>query len=486
MNASDFTDNSLTGIATVTNGRAIITKTLVNDFSTEGTESFTFNIKTSAIGPIVATSAPITVADTSVPTVTPTTTSLNEGSSVTFDVTSGQLSTTLFWTLNTVSGSITASDFVGLATTGSFTTNGSGVGSTTLTLANDLTTEGTESFQLQVRTGSTSGTISTTSAPITVADTSVPTVTPTTTSLNEGSSVTFDVTSGQLSTTLFWTLNTVSGSITASDFVGLATTGSFTTNGSGVGSTTLTLANDLTTEGTESFQLQVRTGSTSGTISTTSSTITVLDTSIGYVVTSGTKAPVFGANGASPHPPSGWTSQFNGNSDDSSVVIPTLPFNFFINNTAFTAVFLGSNSYITFGSGSSEYSGLSAATPAIPKMMFGAADNSYQRVSTFVSGTDYVRVRYEGNGSTSGTAGSPGIVAEITLFNPSKFSGGSNVIEMLVGVHNRTGGVSNISNASTAYATYTVSANQSYVFVGNSTGTSWTINTGSFVSGTGY
>ena len=119
-------------------------------------------------------------------------------------------------------------------------------------------------------------------------------------------------------------------------------------------------------------------------------------------------------------------------------------------------------------------------------MMFGAADNSYQRVSTFVSGTDYVRVRYEGNGSTNGDAGSPGIVAEITLFNPSKFSGGSNVIEMLVGVHNRTGGVSNISNASTAFATYTVSANQSFVFVGNSTGTSWTINTGSFVSGTGY
>jgi hypothetical protein len=29
MNASDFTDNSLTGIATVTNGIAIITKTLV-------------------------------------------------------------------------------------------------------------------------------------------------------------------------------------------------------------------------------------------------------------------------------------------------------------------------------------------------------------------------------------------------------------------------------------------------------------------------
>jgi hypothetical protein len=66
MNTSDFTDNSLTGIATVMNGRAIITKTLSSDFTTEGTESFTFNLKTSAGGPIIATSAPIIVTDTSV------------------------------------------------------------------------------------------------------------------------------------------------------------------------------------------------------------------------------------------------------------------------------------------------------------------------------------------------------------------------------------------------------------------------------------
>lgn len=173
MNASDFTDNSLTGIATVTNGRAIITKTLVNDLSTEAAESFTFNIKTSAIGLIVATSSIITVADTSATTVTPTTTSLNEGSPVTFNVTSDKLSTTLYWSLNPVSGSITTSDFVGLATTGSFNTDGTGVGSTTLTLANDVTTEGTESFQLQVRTVSISGSIIATSATVTVLDTSL-------------------------------------------------------------------------------------------------------------------------------------------------------------------------------------------------------------------------------------------------------------------------------------------------------------------------
>jgi hypothetical protein len=380
---------------------------------------------------------------------------------------------------------ISSSDFTDNTLTGIVTVmNGRAI--ITKTLVNDFATEGEESFSMNIRTGSYSGSIVATSPIITIADTSVSTVTPSTTSLSEGSSVTFNVTSNQRSTTLYWDLIAVSGTINNSDFVGAATSGSFATNGSGIGSTTLTLANDaISGEGIESFQLQVRTGSTGGNIIATSETVAVSDSTVVYAVTSGTKAPVFGANGASPHPPTGWTSLIGSSADDANLQIFTLPFNFYINNTAFTAIFLGSNSYITFGSGSNLYSGLNASNPPIPKMMFGAADNSWQRVSTFVSGTDYARVRYEGNGSTSGLPGSPGIVAEITVFNPNKFSG-NNVIEMLVGVHNRTGGVSNISNDSTAYVTYTISANQSYVFVGNSAGTSWTLNTGSYVSGAGY
>jgi len=104
-------------------------------------------------------------------------------------------------------------------------------------------------------------------------------ITPSTSSVNEGSTVTFNIAGGAISTTLYWTLNTVSGTINTSDFTGAAVSGSFSTNGSGVGSVALTLANDLAIEGTESFQLQVRTGSTSGTILATSSTITIGDTS---------------------------------------------------------------------------------------------------------------------------------------------------------------------------------------------------------------
>ena len=105
-------------------------------------------------------------------------------------------------------------------------------------------------------------------------------VSPSTSSVNEGSSVTFTVTTSNVSdgTTLYWSLNTVSGTINSSDFTGAAVTGSFSIS-SNTGSVALTLANDTTTEGSESFQLQVRTGSTSGTIVATSSTVTIGDTS---------------------------------------------------------------------------------------------------------------------------------------------------------------------------------------------------------------
>ena len=194
-----------------------------------------------------------------------------------------------------------------------------------------------------------------------------------------------------------------------------------------------------------------------------------------YSIVAGTKAPTYGAGGGT-YPPSGWTGIQNASVDDSFLTI-ALPFTFYIAGTGYTTTYMGSNTYLTFSAGSSVFNVLSASNPALPKFMFGASDNSYQRVSKFASGTDYQRIRYEGTASTSGVVGSPNIVLEITLFNPS-VTGGNNVLELLVGTHSRLAGVANVANASTAYATYTLAQNQSYVFQGNSTGTSWTIFTG--------
>lgn len=224
--------------------------------------------------------------------ILPSVSSLNEGSPITFNVNTinVQSGTTLYWTINSVSGTVNASDF-NEGVSGSFVISGN-TGSVVLNVSNDATTEGSETFEFQVRTGSTAGPIVATSSVITVGDTSLtPTysVSPSSSSVNEGSSVTFTTTTTNVpnSTTLYWTLSTISGTINSSDFSGGATSGSFTIT-SNSGSVVLTLANDLTTEGSESFQFQVRTGSTSGTVVATSTTVTINDTSLAFSATGGT------------------------------------------------------------------------------------------------------------------------------------------------------------------------------------------------------
>jgi hypothetical protein len=105
-------------------------------------------------------------------------------------------------------------------------------------------------------------------------------VSPSTASVNEGSSVTFTVTTANVpnGTTLYFSTNVITGTVNTSDFTDAAVTGSFTITNN-TATITRTLSNDNATEGSESFQLQVRTGSTFGTIVATSSTVTIGDTS---------------------------------------------------------------------------------------------------------------------------------------------------------------------------------------------------------------
>lgn len=110
------------------------------------------------------------------------------------------------------------------------------------------------------------------------------TVSLSTTSVDEGSSVvitvsTTDIDSG---TTLYWSTNTVSGNITAGDFNDSVLTGSFTiTNSSGTVTRTIKAdgTNPETIEGPESFTISIRLNSTSGPILATTPTITINDTS---------------------------------------------------------------------------------------------------------------------------------------------------------------------------------------------------------------
>ena len=202
-----------------------------------------------------------------------------------------------------------------------------------------------------------------------------------------------------------------------------------------------------------------------------------------YAITSGTRAPVYGAGAASPNPPTGYTVRVSSSQDDSFFLF-NLGFTFYMAGTGYTSCYPGSNMYVTFGTGSTSYRLLAANLPPYPKFFFMGADNSWQRVSTIVDST-YARVRCEGRAATSGTPGVPNIVYEATFFNPSSF-GGNNVVELLIGTNNRPTGLLRAASANAYYATGSPTANQSFVFFGNSTGTSWSLYTGYHVANTPY
>ena len=92
----------------------------------------------------------------------------------------------------------------------------------------------------------------------------------------------------------------------------------------------------------------------------------------------GNATPSLGANSVASWPPAGFVNLWSSSVDDSFVNVPITSTNFF--GTSRTIAYVGSNAYITFGNGSTNYSGLSTTNPALDKFMFNSGDRSYQRV----------------------------------------------------------------------------------------------------------
>jgi hypothetical protein len=63
--ASDFSDNSNMGSFSTSGGMGIITRTLVNDAMTEGTETIVFEIRTVSPGGAIVASSTVVINDTS-------------------------------------------------------------------------------------------------------------------------------------------------------------------------------------------------------------------------------------------------------------------------------------------------------------------------------------------------------------------------------------------------------------------------------------
>jgi hypothetical protein len=96
-------------------------------------------------------------------------------------------------------------------------------------------------------------------------------------SVNEGTAlIVYAVTVGLPPETLYWTIQSNAGDFATSS-------GSVTTITTGVALFTVTPTADVTTEGAETFTIALRTGSTSGPIVATTSTITINDTSLAPV-----------------------------------------------------------------------------------------------------------------------------------------------------------------------------------------------------------
>ena len=232
-------------------------------------------------------------------TVTPSATNVDEGSTIDFVVNTQNVGvgTTLYYaTLNGSTGTTASSSDLADSLTGSFEivsdgTATGGIATITRSIASDFDTEGAETFRLEIRTGSITGTAVTTTADITINDiVSTFNVTPSTTNVSEGSSVTFtvDTTNVATGTKLYWKLvqygsndpvSTQYGFTTvvySGDFEPSQSSGNFIITNN-VGIVTLTPEIDWLTEN-EGFSIEIRTGSTSGTITTTSSVVRVTDT----------------------------------------------------------------------------------------------------------------------------------------------------------------------------------------------------------------
>ena len=276
VNAADFTDNAISGNFVVNNNTATFTRTLANDLTlnqTEGTE--TFQIRISDGTSIVATSATITVTDTSY-----------AGYTIALSTTNPAEGTTLVVTLNTVNvpngtqivcralkhpydGNYISSTDVGDQYQA--VTINNNVGTWNVPITQDFIVDTGETFFIQSQVSSSTVAES---AVITIADTSFTcAVVPSTTTPSEGDTVTFTVTTTGVNdgTNLRWQVNTLSGHDVTPQY------GDSIAINNNTGTFQLVMEQDFTTDPGESFTVNIRNPTNQYTIAT-STTLTITDT----------------------------------------------------------------------------------------------------------------------------------------------------------------------------------------------------------------
>jgi hypothetical protein len=149
-----------------------------------------------------------------------------------------------------------------------------------------------------------------------------------------------------------------------------------------------------------------------------------------------------------------------------------------LSGTSYYRGLLTTNGYVAVPETAAVTYSPSLTNPANPKLLVGAGDYE-ARLIAVQQGTNYVRLRTELR-PYGGAAGDPAtVVWEATFFHPMQ--DGTQLIEVRIGSVVTAGLESSdltLASASTAYATATLTANTSYVFVGDATGSQWVVNSG--------
>ena len=300
VTADDFSSGNLEQSPSIFDNTFSFYYSVAADLSTEGSESLNFQIFTdSARTNEIASNSSVTINDTSQTpagpsyalSVSPTT--VNEGDTFTSTVTTTNVAqgTTLYW--SAMGAGVSNNDFSSGSMVGSGTVGFDGSFQFSHTLANDVTTEGTETIAVKLFTNSGYTQQVGSTVNVTVNDTSL--TAPTynlsvdSTSHNEGGTFTSTVTTSNVAdnTTLYWSLSGTN--IDANDF----SSGSLTGSGTIVSNTfsfSHTIANDTTTEGTETVAVKLwadsaRTVQLGSTVNVTINDTSQTPTTPSYVLT---------------------------------------------------------------------------------------------------------------------------------------------------------------------------------------------------------
>ena len=247
ITSADVSSGSLIGTTTVNNNQATFMVNLVADQMTEGSETLVASVQ--------GQSASLIVNDTSVYvqtyTISTSATNANEGSSITFTVATSYVANGTTLNYNLSGAGIMTTDLASGTLSGATTVNNNQA-TFTLNLVADQTTEGAEMLVATVQGQTASVTINDTSmgAPAYALNAS-------STSINEGSGVTFTVASSNVANGTTLTYNLSGAGITVADLSSGSLIGNTTVNNNQA-TFTVNLVADQTTEGMETLVANVQ------------------------------------------------------------------------------------------------------------------------------------------------------------------------------------------------------------------------------------